>query len=1312
VATFRGVCWLLVLVLTTAALAGFLDWRWHLPGLVRAVVLAGTLAGAGIVSFRYLVGPLSARTDDLTLALRVEEHYPALNDALASTVQFLDQTGAPVAASPGLQKEAVRRGLGRAEGLDFNRVVDARGIRIAGLSAAVACALAVTLIGLFPAAAATALARLANPFGKSDWPRATRLEIESPRLRVGRNETYEVRGRVAGVIPEHATVSFFFEGFPAIEHRCEITRDEEDNGRFATKLDSTRVSRNFRFQVRANDAESEIYEVKVLPPPELVLLNGQPSPQLMLHYPAYTDLPSPQKQTPGSGNVEAVAGTSVTLRAAANRSLRRAWIEFKPDLEHTKTALALAPLGAGHAPGVAASVAAGREVWETVDATLDGGGCNFTIDFYPRANGLYVLHFEDETGLAGAPRTYELRLKPDPAPLVSLDRPSPSRDVLTVLPEAVLRLQVSAEDQEYALRSVFLEYRTQRLDASRSLFLYHHKSAGRAFAPWAGSTVLGAPLRMRPTRLEFDQPLPLKSLRHPDGSPLKEGDVVILIAAADDFDDVTIDKQPGRSHEVEIRIVSRPELEAVLNQEQAKVQQDLVRLRENEREAMRHVTDALNKLKKGEKLTPEEFAKLLQAEQLQQQMLERVGDEKEGLRADVARIQRAIKQNELPDTSAHDMKEVARQLDRLAENELRQIESKLADARKRAELLDDDKGRAERRARLEEKAREEERDARAAEKDARRAEAAAEAAEKAKQKEEAKRQRQKAEELKQKARELDQQAARDRREATELQDPNSPVEGLTDTRKRQEEVEKTLTDLLTRMEPWSNTREIKGEAAQLLQEQRRLQAQLEKLQQDKELKLAGEKPENLNERQRTELENARDAQRRLEERAKQLLDKMDRVAKERAEKDPEMAQGLRDAAAQAEKADIAGQMKAAGEQIPMNQLANAKRNQDEAVAGLQKLIKTLEDRGEDELNRLAKKQREAEKELAELLDEQERLQKKIKEADQIPDKERRQEALKGLAREQEQLRKKAKNLLEKLSRLRAERAGEALAKSEEAMKLTRDKLEKGEMPEDEDEALDRLDETQRELQQAREETEEHLAREQLARVADTLKRIRERQEGLNVKFTTIQKEVLENKGWSRGQKLDLPKHVEAQKGLGDETSKVARDELTGAPVFARLVQRAADAMTKAAGELKDADKLPPEGSVFKEEALELQKEALRRLDQLLEAIKPEDGVPAPRLGKKDDQKGGQPPGGNDGGNPPPNDGLPPVAQLKLLKALQQEVNQKTDSFRQKHPDVSKLGEKDKAELQAIRKEQQEVADLLEELTRPAGEPGAAPGEKP
>src|SRR5437588_11111373 len=87
----RGVGWLLTAVLLAAVVAGLLDWHWHLPSLVRAAFLVGTLSAAVLIVYRYLVRPLASRADDLALALRVEDRYPALNDALASTVQFLDE---------------------------------------------------------------------------------------------------------------------------------------------------------------------------------------------------------------------------------------------------------------------------------------------------------------------------------------------------------------------------------------------------------------------------------------------------------------------------------------------------------------------------------------------------------------------------------------------------------------------------------------------------------------------------------------------------------------------------------------------------------------------------------------------------------------------------------------------------------------------------------------------------------------------------------------------------------------------------------------------------------------------------------------------------------------------------------------------------------------------------------------------------------------------------------------------------------------------------------------------------------------------
>jgi hypothetical protein len=59
--------------------------------------------------------------------------------------------------------------------------------------------------------------------------------------------------------------------------------------------------------------------------------------------------------------------------------------------------------------------------------------------------------------------------------------------------------------------------------------------------------------------------------------------------------------------------------------------------------------------------------------------------------------------------------------------------------------------------------------------------------------------------------------------------------------------------------------------------------------------------------------------------------------------------------------------------------------------------------------------------------------------------------------------------------------------------------------------------------------------------------------------------------------------------------------------------------------------------------------------------------------------------------------------------MQSEINQKTEDFARQHPDSAKLTDKQKAELQAIRKEQKEVADLLDEIAEP---PDEGEGGKP
>ncbi len=644
-AILRGASWLVLATAATAVAACLVDSLWPLDSLVRAAVLVGWLVGVGLLSWRFLFRPLSQRTDDLSLALRVEQRFPALNDALASTVQFLD---APVGAggdSASLRREAVKRTLARSKGYDFNRVVDSRGLRSVAAGAALAGAAAVTLLLLFPAPARSALGRLLNPFNNRSLPPVTSLVPvpNPPPERVGKGESYEINARVAGALPPgvRAKITVRVDGYSTKEYSTDVLPDGEKSAKLSFRLD--KVESSFHFSVHYNDADIGEFPVKVLPPPMLTNLGKAASPQLQLFYPLYTGLPSPHTQTPGVGDVDAVMGTSVVLRAAADRPLRAAWVDY-PAVPQTAAA----------ALGVAGALASGPSAKVRAAADLDDGRASFTVRFQPSQSGVYALHFEDDTGL-GAMRLFGLTVRDDPAPVVQLDRPSKARDVLSVLPTAVLPLQATAEDPLYGLRSVALEYRLQA-DGSPAQRLVLHDPATAAeevLAPLLGPAVKAAPPPLRPTRLEFRTHLPVASLRRPDGAAPREGDVFLLRAAADDWDDVSPSKAPGRTPEVEIRIVGRNELDLAVTQDEGDLQKDLARLREKELQALQHAEDAEGKLKQIEKIQPkegdqsdeakkhrEEVEKLqkevgddlVQAQQLQREIEEGVSDPKSGAR--------------------------------------------------------------------------------------------------------------------------------------------------------------------------------------------------------------------------------------------------------------------------------------------------------------------------------------------------------------------------------------------------------------------------------------------------------------------------------------------------------------------------------------------------------------------------------------------------------------------------------------------------------------------------------------------------------
>jgi hypothetical protein len=1302
VTLFRGSCWLLALVLSAVVVAGLLDYRFHLPSVVRALLLVAALAGAGALFYRRLFLPLRDKDDDLTLALRIEELYPGLNDSFASAVQFLDSEEA--SDSPALRREAVHRGLRGVSKCDFSRLVNTRGLwRLAAL--ALLPLLAALALALWqPAAAGVAMARLFDPFGSHAWPTKTRIELDAVPESIGHNEPFDVAGRLFGVIPESATIAFKLEGATPTEYTVEVNADEDGKaGTFRTRLEAGKAKgSSFQFQVRANDAATDWKKVVVLPPPQLVPLGGRASPLVHVDYPAYTRLP-PADLPDGSGKVDAVNGTLVTLRAAANRPLSAAWIEFRPEPPNAEADLLLAPAGFGDPLGALAAVAAWQGVAAPVPAALSDDRRELTVTFRPPVSGNYVLHFADQTGLRNS-RMFELNVFADPPPVVTLERPAASRDNLMVLADATLQLQVLAEDQQFAVRHVWLEYRCKKTDPPRRLPL---------FAP-------GPDVQDRPQRVPLNRKLELKEFKHLDPAEggLKEGDLLTIQACADDYDDVSAGKEPGRSHEVEIRIVSQNALELIVNQAQAKVQQELVILKKLQQEATKKVNDVQQHLKQTGQLSPEDLDQLLQAEETQRQVRDQIGDKKEGLRAEVERIRETLRDNPLPRSGSDKrMERVAEELDRLTRDELPQIEPRLTNARKQ-----DDAGKPNKPDKAEARrlADQKEREAKEAERLAQEKEKAAaederlardkpkDDPERLRLEQEAAAQRKDAQAARDKARELQDQARELRQQA------DGPRQLLQEAKQHQEEVEKTFDDLLKNtLDSFTGTQEVKGEAKAILEEQKRLEQQAEALQQKE---LGGMKPEERQEFNAA-LERLKTDQQKLRERTEQLLDKMDRVAKERQSRDPQSAQEMKDAAELGRKSDITGSMKDAQDSLnqPNPELGKAAKSQQESVRKLEDLAKQLGDRREQELNRAAQNLREEEKRLKELQEEMERLRKKIEEAEKIPDPKKRQEELERLSRQQKELEEKAKQMAERLTRQRSPRAAQAMQKAAEGMQRAGQQLSRGNnAQEDEQEALDRLQEAREELKKAREQVEDELEREQLAKVADEIKALKERQAALIAERERIQKNLLEGRADNRRPilvSLGQLSRNQGKEGLAKDLSELAKKKLEGAPVFSRLLQKTADVMDEASQRLQEhRDLLLKDGGKPETEpgaeAGRLQKDALARLESVLNTLKEEQNAPLAARGGGGGGGGGDEGGGGAGaGN---GNEIPPLAQLKLLRQMQADVNQHTEEFRKAHPDLAKLDDKSKAELRKIRREQQEVAELLDELLEP--EPGG--GDKP
>lgn len=1268
----RGLAATLIVVLGCSLVAGLLDWFLYLPSLIRGLLLVGLIVAGTVTAWRVLCQPLLRPRDDLALALRLEEAYPELNDGLASIVQFLQEPeDSPTAGSASMRRRTVEMVERQVAGLDFGRILQGRTTLRLLLGCAAVCAAGWALHWKEAEHFATAARRLYDPFGHHTW---TQVAMHDCPTRIAKGQIFVQTAVVRGVMPEQARIEI--DGLLRADDRVKI-----ENGTVKVKIVNTQEKGTIRFRVLAGDGSyppvrGAWHEVEVVPPPELVDLDGEKSPHIYLDYPAYAGLPTPHKLSPGRRHiVEAIPGTVVTLRAAADRPLRSARVEYRPDNVHLRTAAFLMPLGASNL-NLLGSAVAGHQVWGSFEASFEPGNRVFAVRFQPWINGSYVLRLVDEMGL---PKDLEadLRLQPDPVPVVQLLKPASSQ---TVLPDAEIALRMIVHDEQYAVRSVFLEYRRRSPDgrwldeAPRRVPLYDTAAVAEGavglFAALARPLGLPVPPpRLRPKQLEMEA---VWSLRH----QFQEGDIVVLQGCADDFCDVFLSRVPGRSHEIELRIVGKRELARLLDDGLAQVQQEMVRLQKMQQEALDRVQDIRREEKnpKAKDLDQE----LIEAEQKQKQILERIGrQENEGLRREINKLLQTIRDNKLPPSEVQDHLRTLRvEMERLAQEELQQLEPHLAEARKKLLTRDEKEGKEP-----------------------------------------------------------------DPGKKTEKQpdkQPEKQADPLAKVEKLQTQAAKALEEMGKFLGPWAGMHEIKGKARELLARQKDLEKETEKLQ-DRQEELARKMLEKMPRREQEALKKkqeelkedlARKAemQNALADKAQDLLGLMEQARQKRLERQEfDEAARLKESARIGEREQVPQKMREAGKDLAARnpRLHAARQQQEKTARDIEKMLGALEKRQEDDLDRLEKKRQNAgaaQEKLEKLGQEQERLQKKVRDALKIEDPKEREAALKKLAEEQRNLRQQAQDNARDLARQQEEDAARAMNRAAQEMEKAARRLEEGQDPQEEQqEAQERVEDAQARL----ERSEDELEREQLARIVERLEGLKKRQDVAVERGAELHKKVQERKRWSRDLLDTLSGDIAVQEGLAQE-SRSLKEKLKEAKVFEHVLEKAAGSMDRAAEamkERKDEGRRRQLAEMEKEELADEdrrgaatrseQEAAARRLARLVEALKND-----PRLAKKKDEappqqaKAGKEGDGKQeekkGGTRGPGDGIPPLAQLKVLRAEQSEVNERTKDFAQRHPNVERLDEPQRRELERLREDQAALQQLFERMTAAPEKKGDQP----
>lgn len=506
--------------------------------------------------------------------------------------------------------------------------------------------------------------------------------------------------------------------------------------------------------------------------------------------------------------------------------------------------------------------------------------------------------------------------------------------------------------------------------------------------------------------------------------------------------------------------------------------------------------------------------------------------------------------------------------------------------------------------------------------------------------------------------------------------------------RRQDDVIARLENLLGDFSQWDNYRRFSRELARLRQSQDELRQDTERARLD----YLGREFKDLDAEQRVNLRRLAERQAELGRQFDKIQTRMDQMRTELAEVDPAAAETLSDALDLARRAALGGSMRETGRRIENNQLGDAAQNQQTILRSLQELLDALANRRVHELEGRAHQLQRAAEELKELRTKQKQLQAKAEQAAAAGDDEQRKRELERLQPAVGELAEQAKRLSRRLERLSAEPAAQSLTAAAAALDQAAEAAKQGEAQrtlEQSREAERQLEQAERQLNETRQSAGRELLQEQMGRLGQELDGLARRQQAALNTTVELEGQRQQQEGrWTRAQLSSLGTLAREQREIATEAAALA-DKLASAPAFALGLRGALRELDRAARGLDRQETGPP--------TQQSERNALVRLQQMQEALKREEG-------REPDDQQQNPPGQNN--QQPPSDAPERLAELKLLKLMQEEIHRRTVELEEARLRAGTLTEEQTDSLRQLAEEQGRLATMLGELSGRRGDADA------